>query len=130
MKRLEHPNPQFMRDSYICLNGKWEFEMGKISNVNAKLNGEIEVPFCVESKLSGVGYTDFVSDCAYGKVVTLTEEDLKNLDKFSGKLSTTIISSFQTTLSTYVDNPNLSDYIYDGFTPIVKNLSIGFYPVP
>ena len=80
----------------------------------------------VPQKVLSTYISSVVSACPY----ELTEEDLKNLDKFSGKLSTTIISSFQTTLSTYVDNPNLSDYIYDGFTPIVKNLSIGFYPVP
>ena len=78
MKRTEHPNPQFMRDSYICLNGKWEFEMGKPENkLNDKLSGEIEVPFCVESKLSGIGYTDFINNCAYSKVINVTSEDMK-----------------------------------------------------
>ena len=24
--RPEHPNPQFMRDSFVNLNGEWEFE--------------------------------------------------------------------------------------------------------
>ena len=78
MKRIEHPNPQFMRDSYICLNGKWEFEMGNTeSKLNDKLSGEIEVPFCVESKLSGIGYTDFINNCAYSKVINVTSEDMK-----------------------------------------------------
>ena len=25
--RSEHPNPQFMRESWVCLNGEWDFEI-------------------------------------------------------------------------------------------------------
>ena len=78
MNRVEHPNPQFERNSYICLNGEWEFEIGKKNDaVNCSLSSKIEVPFCVESILSGVGITDFISDCIYSKVIFVNEEDLK-----------------------------------------------------
>ena len=51
MYRAEHPNPQFERDTYTCLNGEWEFEIGKSSEkMNASLSSKIEVPFCMESK--------------------------------------------------------------------------------
>ena len=33
-------------------------------------------------------------------------------------------------LTSYVPNPDTSTYVYDGFTPIVKSISVGFYPVP
>ncbi len=48
----EYPRPQLARDSYLNLNGKWDF---LIKNKNEiKYNGKILVPFCVESRLSGV----------------------------------------------------------------------------
>ena len=66
--RPEHPNPQFERENWINLNGKWEFEMDKgVSGRDRKfyertsLNSEIIVPFCPESVLSGVGNTDFMN---------------------------------------------------------------------
>lgn len=74
--RTEHPNPQFRRESYECLNGEWEFEFGAADKINTPLSSVIEVPFCPESKLSGIGITDFVPDCVYSKVITVTEEDL------------------------------------------------------
>ena len=45
-----YPRPQMKRDSYINLNGEWEFSDG--------CHGEykkIMVPFCPESQLSGIG---------------------------------------------------------------------------
>ena len=46
MYRTEHPNPQFERKSYECLNGKWEFETGAgEGKQNAEFKSKIEVPF-------------------------------------------------------------------------------------
>lgn len=48
----EHPRPQMKRDSYLCLNGEWDFIiMGK---KGTKFDGKITVPFPPESKISGV----------------------------------------------------------------------------
>lgn len=78
MLRTEYPNPQFKRESYRCLNGKWEFEISPWEGkTNCALASEIEVPFCPESALSGIGHTGFIGDCVYSRVVELTEEDLK-----------------------------------------------------
>ena len=58
----EYPRPNLQRDSYLCLNGKWEI---KIESANEQLyKGEILVPFPVESKLSGIGKT-FPLDSLY-----------------------------------------------------------------
>ena len=43
-----YPRPQMKRDSYINLNGEWEF------SVDDEKKGNILVPFCPESLLSGV----------------------------------------------------------------------------
>ena len=77
MYRLEHPNPQFERKTFTNLNGEWEFELGKRKDlINKPLASQIQVPFCVESKLSGVENTDFVPDCIYSKMITVTKNDL------------------------------------------------------
>ena len=50
----EYPRPQFIRNSYISLNGNWDFTITKsyILPLNYDLN--IVVPYCVESCLSGI----------------------------------------------------------------------------
>ena len=48
----EYPRPQMRRDSYLCLNGKWDLKI--TNNDKVKYDGEILVPFPVESRLSGV----------------------------------------------------------------------------
>ncbi len=51
----DYPRPSLMRDSYLCLNGKWDFRVE--NNQKQEYSGEILVPFPIESKLSGVGKT-------------------------------------------------------------------------
>lgn len=80
--RPEHPNPQWMRDSWVNLNGTWEFEFDfgvsareRKLYEGGKLSRRITVPFCPESKLSGIGHTDFIPSVCYRKVISLTEEE-------------------------------------------------------
>jgi len=79
--RPEYPRPQMVRDSYINLNGKWQFEMdfGKTGKDRSffkrkELDSEIIVPFCPESKLSGIGYTDFMECVWYKKDIDIPRE--------------------------------------------------------
>lgn len=65
--RPEHPRPDFRRDLWLNLNGTWQFEVdpegdGEKRGLTAghDLAGLITVPFCPESKLSGIGNTDFM----------------------------------------------------------------------
>ena len=81
--RAEHPNPQWERKNWKNLNGQWLFEIDNSqSGENRKLYeadtlaGEITVPFCPESELSGVGNKDFMMCVWYKKVVSFTEGDL------------------------------------------------------
>jgi len=78
--RPEYPRPQFVREGWMNLNGAWQFEIdhgdsGRKRGLvqKEKLDGEILVPFCPESSLSGVGYTDFMSAVWYKRAVTLPE---------------------------------------------------------
>lgn len=50
----EYPRPQFKRDSYINLNGEWEFEAKSNSEIPLTFSQKIIVPFCVESSLSNI----------------------------------------------------------------------------
>ncbi|MBN1685533.1 MAG: glycoside hydrolase family 2 [Spirochaetales bacterium] len=51
----EYPRPQFERESWLNLNGLWEYAVVKRSQRQPHTyQGEILVPFCVESSLSGV----------------------------------------------------------------------------
>ena len=82
--RNEHPNPGFYREGYINLNGQWDFEFdfGK-SGVARKFyapdyafSQKINVPFCPESELSGIGYKDFMDAVWYKKTVNLSAEQV------------------------------------------------------
>ena len=53
----EYPRPQFHRDSYLNLNGQWEYAITQSDEMPAQFDGMITVPFSPESILSGVGRT-------------------------------------------------------------------------
>ena len=78
--RPEHPRPQFMRKQWINLNGEWEFQFdenvcGKAKHFEQQhLEEKITVPFCPESKLSGIGNTDFHNCVWYRREITIPDE--------------------------------------------------------
>jgi len=81
--RAEHPNPQWERKNWKNLNGTWQFQIDAAnSGIDRKLHeadsldGEIIVPFCPESELSGVGYKDFMLRVWYKRVLPFTEQEL------------------------------------------------------
>lgn len=79
--RPEYPRPQMARKDWINLNGPWQFEIdhGKSGRERglpeeAQLSGAITVPFCPESRLSGVGHTDFMASVWYKRQFELPED--------------------------------------------------------
>lgn len=76
--RPEYPRPQFERNAWVNLNGTWTyaFDFGN-SGKNRKLyeskgfEGKIIVPFCPESKLSGVEHKDFISNMWYQRIIAV-----------------------------------------------------------
>ena len=50
----EYPRPQFKRDSYICLNGYWEYAIKKDDTIPEVFDGQILVPFSPETAKSEV----------------------------------------------------------------------------
>ena len=82
--RPEYPRPQLVRDAFLNLNGPWEFSFdfsnsGKARNYQLEphFDRTITVPFCPESVLSGIGFTDFIPAVWYKRSFTLPEEALK-----------------------------------------------------
>ena len=51
----EYPRPQFRRDSYLPLNGQWDYAFSPSAEAPEKYDGKIVVPYSPESSLSGVG---------------------------------------------------------------------------
>lgn len=78
--RSEYPRPQFERSQWLCLNGEWQFEIDAVDSgterglLNRGLNSAIIVPFCPESKLSGVEHVDFMAAIWYRREVTIPSE--------------------------------------------------------
>ena len=81
-----HPNPQFERKNIEILNGQWDFgfqkaKLGfKFSTVEQRAiemrnkneyPHKINVPFCVESELSGIQYKDFINMVWYKKNIEI-----------------------------------------------------------
>src|SRR5579871_1366607 len=76
--RSEYPQPQFERARWQSLNGPWEFEF---DDANAGLDANwagghpfsrnITVPYCFESKLSGIGDPAFHPWIWYRRSVTI-----------------------------------------------------------
>ena len=80
--RQEHPKPQFYRAQWLNLNGEWDFafdfgvsgeEKGWPEDPSG-LDKKILVPFCPESKLSGIGYTDFIPAVWYHRTFSVPKE--------------------------------------------------------
>ena len=79
--RNEHPDPQAERARWMNLNGEWEFEIDQeISGAERKLfeqphlSGHITVPFCPESKLSGVENRDFMNCVWYRRDIEIPQD--------------------------------------------------------
>ena len=80
--RCEHPKPQFQRESWLNLNGTWDFEIDngrsgqprKLFAPDASFAQKITVPFCPESELSGIGNKDFMYGVWYKRTFAVPTE--------------------------------------------------------
>lgn len=50
----QYPRPTLQRESFLCLNGPWDFDICNEGD-KPQYNQSIQVPFCPESALSGIG---------------------------------------------------------------------------
>ncbi len=79
--RPQYPRPQFVRGQWLNLNGWWKFaydpgQSGEMRGLvgDASYPKRILVPFCPESRLSGIGNTDFMPCVWYQRSFTVAED--------------------------------------------------------
>lgn len=79
--RPEYPRPQLVRKDWLNLNGEWDFEIDSAKCGMEKhffdrdsLDRHILVPFCPESELSGIHYTDFMECVWYRRELDIPQE--------------------------------------------------------
>ena len=58
----EYPRPQLKRDSYLCLNGLWEYAIRKEETIPDSFDGPILVPYSPEVEKSGVNKVVYQDD--------------------------------------------------------------------
>ena len=77
----EYPRPQFERDSYLNLNGEWDYSLNN-GNEKPKYKEKIIVPFPIESLLSGVKGKSLQPGMTlwYKRIIDLTK--IKNNGRF------------------------------------------------
>ncbi|WP_274362309.1 glycoside hydrolase family 2 protein [Paenibacillus thermotolerans] len=79
--RAEHPRPQFVRESWMTLNGEWEFEFDDADAGLAErwfagdrsFSSRIQVPFAYQSPLSGIGENTFRDTVWYKRTVRVPD---------------------------------------------------------
>ncbi len=120
--RPEHPNPQWERTDWRNLNGEWEFDYDYAKTAREKelykkgaLSMKINVPFCPESEMSGIGNKDFMEGVCYRKVINLSKAECeKNVFLHIGA------SDFDTAV--YINGNTVCQHL-GGYTPITADLT-------
>lgn len=75
----EYPRPQMVRDSYLNLNGYWDYAITQEEKAPTQYDGQILVPFSPEAALSGVGRQVFPKDYLhYRRIVNVQQEFMKD----------------------------------------------------
>ncbi|MDQ0733662.1 glycoside hydrolase family 2 protein [Arthrobacter agilis] len=117
----EHPRPQFVRTDWLNLNGVWQFETdagdsGLERGVAGRdLEREILVPFAPESRLSGIGHTDFMEAVWYRRTVTIPSA-------WAGKKALLHFGAVDHDATVWVNGVEVARH-RGGFTPFTADLS-------
>ena len=76
--RPEHPRPDAFRTNWVTLNGEWQFEIDQQGDGGSRglrsgkdLAQKIIVPFCPESRLSGIGHYDKMTNVWYRRTFSV-----------------------------------------------------------
>lgn len=120
--RFEHPRPNLKRDSWLNLNGEWDFEIdNEKSGIEKKyfdrteLNSKITVPFSPESALSGLRHTDFMNAVWYKRDVEIPE-------KWSKKRVVLHIDACDYTTKVYINGKYIGSH-HGGYTSFSFDIS-------
>ena len=120
--RNEHPRPDRARKDWLSLNGEWEFEIDNACSgkergfaKKASLEGRITLPFCPESRLSGVGHTDFMNCVWYRRRIHIPSE-------WQGKRILFHIDACDYTATVYVNGAMAGSHS-GGYTPFFFDIT-------
>lgn len=122
--RNEYPRPNLLREDWLCLNGEWDFKIDNelvgrdycyYSKESSFFDSKITVPFCPESKLSGIANTDFMNCVWYRREVNIPES-------FAGKEVILHIGACDYETKVYVGGKELCTH-KGGYTPIRVNIT-------
>lgn len=116
----EHPRPDFQRDSWINLNGIWEFQFDSLDQGLQEewfkrpiFSNEITVPFPWGSKLSGL---ENLADMAwYSRSIDIPED-------WSGKRTFLVIGACDWLTTVWVDGELVGEH-RGGYTPFEYDIS-------
>lgn len=76
----EYPRPYLVRDSYINLNGIWDYEITTSNEIPKAFTGKILVPYPLEANLSGVRRDLKKNEyLCYYKKIELTKDFIKDI---------------------------------------------------
>ena len=120
MPRNEYPRPQFVRENWLCLNGTWQFEIDQSNSglerglLEKSLNDTITVPFCPESKLSGIENLDYLNAVWYRRTVIIPED-------WAGKRILLHFQAVDYDTTVWVDGQEVGRH-RGGFSPFSCNL--------
>ena len=120
--RAEHPRPDRERAEWLSLNGTWEFEIDnarvgveKRFFERTSLEGSILVPFCPESRLSGVAHTDFMNTVWYRR-------DIEIPPSFAGKRVLLHVDACDYHTAVYVNGQHVGSHD-GGYTPFAFDIT-------
>ena len=68
----EYPRPSMVRESFLCLNGQWDFQISDTGTPD-EYTEKILVPFPPESLLSGINRSTEYKNLYYRRIFTLPE---------------------------------------------------------
>ena len=120
--RAEHPRPDRKRESWLSLNGEWDFCID--NSLVDKENGfekikaaqdKIIVPFCPESKLSGIGHTDFINSVWYRR-------DIEIPTVWDGKRIILHVDACDYKTDVYVNDNHVGSHT-GGYTPFAFDIT-------
>ena len=120
--RSEYPRPNLVRSEWVCLNGEWDFIIdNSLSGKDLDYKGayafdkKIVVPFCPESKLSGIAHTDYMNCVWYKRDVEIPES-------FSEKRIILHIGASDWETNVYVNGKKAASH-KGGYTPFSADIT-------
>ncbi len=122
----EHPRPDFERPAWVNLNGNWQFDFDA-KNTGEKdgwfrpkaheFTREIVVPFPWESRLSGIGDTEYKGVAWYNRQITLPSGD-----EWQGRDAWLIVGACDWQAKVWINGQPAGEHI-GGYVPFEVNLA-------